>query len=80
MKYLGWSLSDKAASVRLCIVKALTVLYEDEEKAELLAIFTERFNVGPPPAFKPNGLGFPPKPSCDWVPSGKHDPPDAGSG
>ncbi|GLE00980.1 hypothetical protein PINS_up009777 [Pythium insidiosum] len=43
MKYLGWVLNDKDASVRLGVVEILRELYENEEFAVKLELFTSRF-------------------------------------
>ena len=43
LKYLGWPLSDKAESVRLCTIKSLLPLYNDGNIADKMALFTEKF-------------------------------------
>ncbi|KAF0701596.1 Aste57867_7969 [Aphanomyces stellatus] len=43
LKYLGWMLNDKSAKVRKAVVDALQQLYEKEDNAEKLALFTSRF-------------------------------------
>ncbi|KAH9103273.1 hypothetical protein LEN26_015333 [Aphanomyces euteiches] len=43
LKYLGWMLNDKSAKVRHAVADALQDLYEHEENAEKLELFTSRF-------------------------------------
>ncbi|KNC48890.1 uncharacterized protein AMSG_04634 [Thecamonas trahens ATCC 50062] len=43
LKYLGWTLSDKDANVRLAALKALRGLYDDSNAITALSSFTERF-------------------------------------
>ncbi|ETM41884.1 hypothetical protein, variant 1 [Phytophthora nicotianae] len=43
LKYLGWLLSDKSASVRLEVVEILCELYENDSFTEKLELFTARF-------------------------------------
>ncbi|GMF45801.1 unnamed protein product [Phytophthora fragariaefolia] len=43
LKYLGWLLSDKSASVRLEVIKILCELYENDAFTEKLELFTSRF-------------------------------------
>ncbi|KAF1779451.1 Stromalin conservative domain [Phytophthora cactorum] len=43
LKYLGWLLSDKSASVRLEVVQILCELYENDAFTEKLELFTARF-------------------------------------
>uniref|UniRef100_K3X2X3 SCD domain-containing protein n=1 Tax=Globisporangium ultimum (strain ATCC 200006 / CBS 805.95 / DAOM BR144) TaxID=431595 RepID=K3X2X3_GLOUD len=43
LKYLGWMLNDKEASVRLSVVNLLRSLYEHEEFTDKLELFTSRF-------------------------------------
>lgn len=43
LKYLGWMLNDKEASVRLSVVSMLRSLYENEESTDKLELFTSRF-------------------------------------
>lgn len=43
LKYLGWMLNDKEAAVRLSVINVLRDLYEKEEFAEKLELFTSRF-------------------------------------
>ncbi|CAI5725825.1 unnamed protein product [Hyaloperonospora brassicae] len=43
LKYLGWCLSDKAASVRLEVVAILCELYEKDAFTERLELFNSRF-------------------------------------
>ena len=45
LKYLGWPLSDKAESVRLCTIKSLLPMYEREDMMDKLALFTEKFKA-----------------------------------
>ncbi|KAG6617023.1 putative cohesin subunit [Phytophthora cinnamomi] len=43
LKYLGWLLSDKSASVRVEVVEILCELYENDAFTEKLELFTSRF-------------------------------------
>ncbi|KAE9235653.1 hypothetical protein PF004_g9050 [Phytophthora fragariae] len=43
LKYLGWLLSDKSASVRLEVIEILCELYEKDALTEKLEVFTARF-------------------------------------
>ncbi|KAF1317834.1 Cohesin subunit sa-1, partial [Globisporangium splendens] len=43
LKYLGWMLNDKEASVRLSVVNLLRSMYENEEFTDKLELFTSRF-------------------------------------
>ena len=43
LRYLGWVLSDLAASTRAEVIKQLTRLYKNEENVARLRTFTERF-------------------------------------
>lgn len=43
LKYLGWMLNDKDASVRLRVVTVLQSLYEHEDFTDRLELFTSRF-------------------------------------
>lgn len=43
LKYLGWLLSDKSASVRLEVIEILCELYENDAFTEKLELFTSRF-------------------------------------
>uniref|UniRef100_A0A1J3HDI5 Sister-chromatid cohesion protein 3 n=1 Tax=Noccaea caerulescens TaxID=107243 RepID=A0A1J3HDI5_NOCCA len=44
LKYLGWTLNDKAAGVRKASLLALRKLYEMDENVPTLGLFTERFS------------------------------------
>ncbi|KAH9786133.1 Sister-chromatid cohesion protein 3 [Citrus sinensis] len=44
LKYLGWTLNDKSASVRKSSVLALQNLYEVDDNVPTLGLFTERFS------------------------------------
>lgn len=44
LKYLGWTLNDKSASVRKASVLALQNLYEVDDNVPTLGLFTERFS------------------------------------
>uniref|UniRef100_A0A6Q2Y989 Cohesin subunit SA n=1 Tax=Esox lucius TaxID=8010 RepID=A0A6Q2Y989_ESOLU len=48
LKYLGWTLHDKQASVRLQCVRALQGLYKETDFIGRLELFTSRFKVGLP--------------------------------
>ena len=43
LKYLGWSLNDKAGSVRLAAIKSLLPLYNSRDVKDKLVLFTEKF-------------------------------------
>lgn len=43
LKYIGWTLYDRVGEVRLCCLKCLHPLYETEELAPKLELFTNRF-------------------------------------
>ncbi|XP_065924838.1 cohesin subunit SA-1 isoform X1 [Magallana gigas] len=43
LKYVGWTLYDKSGEVRLCCLKSLQPLYDTEELATKLELFTNRF-------------------------------------
>ena len=45
LKYIGWSLNDKEATVRCAAVHALVTIYEVEGAAETLSLFTQRFQA-----------------------------------
>ncbi|KAJ4727572.1 sister-chromatid cohesion protein 3 [Melia azedarach] len=44
LKYLGWTLNDKSATVRKASVLALQNLYEVDDNVPTLGLFTERFS------------------------------------
>lgn len=44
LKYLGWTLNDKSASVRKSSILALQNLYEVDDNVPTLGLFTERFS------------------------------------
>ncbi|XVF32673.1 hypothetical protein REPUB_Repub17cG0102900 [Reevesia pubescens] len=44
LKYLGWTLNDRSASVRKAAVLALQNLYEVDDNVPTLSLFTERFS------------------------------------
>ncbi|KAK2186468.1 hypothetical protein NP493_199g04022 [Ridgeia piscesae] len=43
LKYVGWTLYDRVGDVRMCCLKCLQPLYESEELAPRLELFTNRF-------------------------------------
>lgn len=43
LKYIGWTLYDRVGDVRLCCVRCLQPLYDTEELAPKLELFTNRF-------------------------------------
>ncbi|XP_064615065.1 cohesin subunit SA-2-like [Liolophura sinensis] len=43
LKYVGWTLYDKTGEVRLCCLRSLQPLYETEDLATKMELFTNRF-------------------------------------
>ncbi|KAL3847142.1 hypothetical protein ACJMK2_018071 [Sinanodonta woodiana] len=43
LKYVGWTLYDKVGEVRLCCLKALYPLYENDDLSRKMELFTNRF-------------------------------------